>query len=380
MWRTQLRPLVLACAAVVPFGLALAAPHVPRSDADVLAELPPGAWHSPSRDIAATRLDVALPLAQIDISRARAAADLRYLGYAEALLAPWMSQPSVPPQVLILEAGILQSRHAFEASLALLDRALKARPEDVQAWLIRATVLRVLGRYDEALQSCERLAASAQAGVSALCTQSLRGLTGHLGDAYRTLESLSPRELPRETWAWRDSELGEMAERHGDDAAAERWFRDGLEAQPEDLYMRGAWADVMLRHGRAAETLELLHGYESMEPMMLRIAIAHRLLRDGQGAPAEALLSTAFDLEQKRGDAVHRREQARFLLDVDDQPLAALEAAEENWRVQREPEDILILLRAAQAAHRPDRAEPARRFLQTTGLEDARAAQFRGAI
>jgi tetratricopeptide (TPR) repeat protein len=373
--------ICVAFALLAHLSPALATPYVPASDAQVLAELPPGARHAnaPARALAAKRIDVALPLAQFDISRARITGDLRFLGYAEAVLAPWMHEAPVRPQVLVLHATILQSRHAFDASLAELDRALAARPGDPQAWLTRATVLRVLGRFGEAMASCTRLQASADAAIASLCTQSLRGLMGHLQDAYAAIESLSPAELAPTARAWRFSELGEMSERLGDDEAAEHWFREGLATQPQDLYMRAACADLLLRHARPSETLELLQAYESMEPMLLRVAIAHRQLRDGAGAPAEALLSSAFDAELERGDAVHRREQARFLLDVERDPPAALAAAQENWRVQREPDDILILLRAAAAAHRPDGAASALQFLKGTGLEDARLVPYRGA-
>jgi tetratricopeptide (TPR) repeat protein len=332
----------------------------------------------PSRTLTSTRLDIALPLAQFDIARARATGDLRFLGYAEAILSPWMHQPNVAPQVLVLNATILQSRHAFDASLVQLDRALSARPDDAQGWLTRATVLRVLGRYDEAINSCEHLAAAADPAVTSLCVQSLRGLMGHLKDAYATVSSLSEQELPPEARAWRYSELGEMAERLGNDAYAEHWFRAGLQLAPEDFYIRSALADLMLKEGRAADALTLLTGFESMEPMLLRIAIAHTELHDGAGSRAAARLVEAFDVEQRRGEVVHRREQARYLLDVDRQPAAALAAAQENWRVQREPDDLLILMRAAQAAHQPEAAADAQRFLTQTGLEDSRLAPYRG--
>src|ERR1700733_35838 len=122
--------------ALAQMSSAWASPHVPASDAQVLAELPAGARHAsaPSQALTATRLDIALPLAQFDISRARATGDLRFLGYAEAILAPWMSQPTVALQVRVLNATILQSRHAFDASLRELDRALQASPNDAQAW------------------------------------------------------------------------------------------------------------------------------------------------------------------------------------------------------------------------------------------------------
>ena len=356
-------------------GAALATPYQPADDAQVLAELPAGARHAsaPSVDLTRTRLDIALPLAQFDISRARASGDLRFLGYAEAILVPWLHRTPVPSQVLVLHATILQSRHQFDAALSELDQALKIRPDDAQAWLTRATVLRVIGRYPEALDSCEHLAATADPAILVLCTQSVQSLSGRLQSAYATVAALPQQSMPPEARAWRYSELGEMAERIGDDAAAEHWMREGLQVAPDDFYLRGSCADLLLRQQRAAETLELLRGYESMEPMLLRITLAHLQLHDGAEARSRALLQNAFDLEQQRGDAVHRREQARFFLDVDHEPAAALQAARQNWQVQREPDDVLILLRAALAAEQPQLGAPALEFIHQHGLEDARA-------
>ncbi len=375
------RLLWTALILLAPVVRAWSAPYIPGSDAQVLAELPAGARHASlaTREITRTRLDIALPLAQFYIARARASGDLRFLGYAEAILAPWLHRADVPTQVMVLHATILQSRHLFNASLTELDGALAKTPNDAQAWLTRATVLRVLGRYGEAAASCGHLAAAADPAITTLCVQGLQGLTGQLHSAYADIAALPPQALPPEARAWRYSELGEMAERLGDDTAAEHWLRDGLAVAPDDFYMRAAWADLLLRQGRAAETVQLLAGYESMEPMLLRLAIAHRMLHDTTSATTAALLASAFSVEQQRGDAVHRREQARFLLDVSWQPTAALTAAQQNWQVQREPEDVLMLLRAAQAAHAPQAAEPARAFLRQNHLQDARLIPYAAA-
>jgi tetratricopeptide (TPR) repeat protein len=331
------------------------------------------------------RLDVALPLAQFYIGRARATGDLRYLGYAEAALDPWLTGAKLapPPAVLVLHAMILQSRHAFAASLEELDRALAVQPDNAQAWLTRSTVLRVMGRYTEAAAACEQLSKAGDTSITTLCTESLRGLTGHLESAYATLVALPVQYLAEAARAWRYSELGEMAERLGLDGAAERWFKEGLQLAPDDIYMRAAYSDLLLRAGRNEEVLQLLSQYRSMEPMLLRIAIAASRLSHSEGsderrsgsrelAAATALLANAFAVEQQRGDPVHRREQARFLLDVEQTPEQALAAALENWNVQREPEDALILIRAARAAHRPQAAAPALDFVRAAKLEDIR--------
>jgi tetratricopeptide (TPR) repeat protein len=366
--------LVLLGTAYLP--CAYAGPYMPSSDSAVLAELPAGAHHADvsARRLAHGRVDVAIPLAQFYIQQSRLSGDLRYLGYAEAVLTPWVQHNPPLPDVLVLQATLQQSRHEFSASLATLERALTARPGNPQALLVRATVLRVLGRYQEAGASCEQFSRIVEPRLGALCTQSLRGLNGHLESAYSALTQLSPQGWPNSEKSWLYSELGEMAVRLGRDADAERWFEQDLNLVPTDFYVRAAYADLLLRQARPGEALALLEGRESFEPLLLRIAIAQRQLHDPRQAQSSARLRAAFAAETRRGEAVHRREQARFLLEVEDQPRLSLAAALENWAVQREPDDVLVLVNAAKAAGNPAAAEPALDFMRTSGQSDVRVS------
>ena len=362
----------LLCAACLP--RALAGPYVPGSDSAILAELPAGTHHADvsARRLARDRVDVAIPLAQFYIQLSRLRGDLRYLGYADAVLTPWVKQSPPVPDVLVLQATLQQSRHEFTASLATLDRVLAARPNDPQALLIRATVLRVLGRYAEAGAACEQFAGLVDPRLGALCIQSLRGLNGHLESAYASLTQVSSQGWLNSERSWLYSELGEMAVRLGLDADAQRWYQRDLDLVPTDFYVRAAYADLLLRQGRPGEALSLLRGHESFEPLLLRIAIAQRQLHDPRLVESSSRLRAAFAAETQRGEAVHRREQARFLLEIEDQPKLSLAAAIENWAVQREPDDVLVLVNAAKAARSPAAAEPALSFVRSQGLRDAR--------
>jgi tetratricopeptide (TPR) repeat protein len=364
--------VALLSAAYLP--RAYAAPYIPGSDSAVLAELPAGARHADvsTRRLAQSRVDVAIPLAQFYIQQSRLSGDLRFLGYAEAVLTPWVKQNPPLPDVLVLQATLQQSRHEFTASLATLERALTVRANDAQALLVRATVLRVLGRYPEASASCEQFSRIVEPRLGALCTESLRSLTGHLESAYSALMQLSTQGWLNSERSWLYSELGEMAVRLGRDADAQRWFEQDLNLVPTDFYVRAAYADLLLRQGRPGEALTLLQGRETFEPLLLRIAIAQRQLHDPQLAQSSARLRAAFAAETQRGEAVHRREQARFLLEVEDQPNLSLAAALENWAVQREPDDVLVLVNAAKAAGRPAAAEPALEFVRAQGQSDVR--------
>jgi tetratricopeptide (TPR) repeat protein len=363
----------LLSAAWIPF--AQADPFVPSSENAVLAELSAGTRFADlsARRLARARVDVAIPLAQFYIQQARISGDLRFLGYAEAVLAPWVRTNRPLPDVLVLQATLQQSRHEFTASLATLDRALAARPNDPQALLIRATVLRVLGRYAEAGFACEQFSRHVEPRLGVLCTQSLRGLTGGLASAYGALAQMSSQGWLNAEKSWLYSELGEMAVRLGRDDEAQQWFQRDLNLVPTDFYVRAAFADLLLRRHRPADVLALLKGQESFEPLLLRIAIAQRLLGDPGLALSSARLRTAFSAELQRGEAVHRREQARFLLEVEDQPKLSLSAALENWTVQREPDDVLVLLNAAKAAGSGAAAEPALEFARAQGQNDVRA-------
>jgi tetratricopeptide (TPR) repeat protein len=371
-WLFAIRLAALLVAGVT--SVALAGPYVPADENTVLAEISAGTRYADvsARRLARDRVDVAIPLAQFYVQQSRLSGDLRFLGYAEAVLAPWVKQTLPNPDVLVLQATLQQSRHEFSASLATLDRALAGRPRDAQGLLIRATVLRVLGRYAEAGAACEQFSRLVEPRLAALCVQSLRGLNGHLDSAYASLTQISTQGWLNSEKSWLYSELGEMAVRLGRDKEAERWFQQDLRLAPTDFYVRAAYADLMLQQRRPAEALALLAGQESLEPLLLRIAIAQKQLGDPALKLSCARLRAAFAAELQRGEAVHRREQARFLLDVMNRPDLSLAAALENWTVQHEPDDVLVLIHAARAAGNPGAAAPAIDFVRTQGQSDAR--------
>ena len=61
-------------------------------------------------------------------------------------------------------------------------------------------------------------------------------------------------------------------------------------------------------------------------------------------------LAARFEAARARGDSLHRREEARFRLAIENDARAALALARENWSVQREPADLRVLREAAHAA------------------------------
>ncbi len=381
MKRHAIFALALVAAAATS---ANAAPFTPRSGAEVLETLPrraaaPGAANALLRATrAAAPGDPALAaaLAQRYIELGRAASDPRYFGYAQAVLAPWWRESAPPVAVRLLRATLLQSSHRFEDALRDLDAVTRADPANAQAWLTLATVQVVRGDYDAAVRSCGRLSPLASGLASMICLANARAASGQLAASERLLALAVERagtgaaEAGLRTWAL--TLLGELAARRGNAPVAEARFRQGLAIAPDDSYLLGAYADLLLEQGRNVEVQALLGNRLRIDSLLLRHALALRAsdAHSPAAAAAAAELQARFDAAARRGDAIHQREQARFELYLRHDAQAALRLALANWQVQKEPADLRILLEAALAAGKPSAARPALAWRRQRGLED----------
>jgi predicted Zn-dependent protease len=168
------------------------------------------------------------------------------------------------------------------------------------------------------------------------------------------------------------STLGEIAVRAGDFAAAERQFKLSLALEPSSAYVLGAYADLLLDLGRPQEVIRWLQYQTQNDSLLLRLAIAESKLGAAVAKSHIDALRSRFEASHRRGDTVHRREEARFELLLNGGPKAALELAKANWTVQREPWDARVLLEAALATEDSSAAAPVLAAIQSSRLEEPR--------
>lgn len=359
---------------------ALAAPYIPRDGKQVVEHLP--ARLSPAqRNMQAWRqrlsaqpndLDAATTLARLYIERARQDGDPRYLGYAQAALAPWWNMADPPVAARLLRATLLQSTHQFPAALADLNVVLKEDRGNAQAWLTRATVLQVQGQYAQAKQSCLHLLALAPPLIAQTCLANVASLNGEADAAYRDLSAAYAKQSEGAGLGdWVPSLLAEMAQRRGDARSAQYWYGQAFKQAEPDSYLLAAYADFLLEQRRAAEAALLLRDKTRVDALLLRYALALQATHDPAAAEQIELLQQRFDAAGLRGDSVHRREQARFELELKHNPAAALALARANWEVQKEPADARIYLQAALAAGQHAAAAPLVDWLRQNRLQDS---------
>ncbi len=370
-------------------AVAVAAPFVPTSDAQVLERLPSRStdlrarelqelrtvWRSKPQDVAAS-----VNLARAYFNAVAAEGDPRYIGYAQAALAPWWTLPAPPNDVRVLRAILRQFDHRFDESLLDLDGALASDPRNAEAWSWRAAIHMVQANYLQARQSCEALAPLTSALIASACAAQVDATTGRTAEAAAALRkalqvatttSTSVPKAKAEQRLWVLTRLAETEERRGAYAEAEAAFREAVALNINDIYLQAAYADFLLDQGRAAEVPALLKDRGRADVLLLRQALAAQALGTPDAAALARELGARFDAARLRGDTTHRKEESRYVrsLAVPAGVANALKLAIENFAEQREPADARILLEAAIAAKQPAAAEPVLQWMAKSGID-----------
>ena len=382
--------LLLSFLGVRVVGTTYAAAYIPQDGRQVLERLP--VKNDPAqkqlRELRAqlqsdpNNLSIAVDLSKRYIAMSRAEADPRYLGYAQAALKQWWAQPNPPPELRLVRATILQSTHRFSEALADLDAVLKLNDRNAQAWLTRATILQVQGEYQQAGQSCARLHRMTSYLIATTCLANVANLNGDARRSYQSLQAALSRDqdAPLLIQVWVLTLLGEMADRQGLSAETESYFRRALAIDRTDSYLLGAWSDHLLDRGKYDDVIALLKTHTKVDGLLLRYAIALDRRQSASAPEMIKLLRDRFAAAMLRGDTVHQREQSRFELQLMRNPQRALQLAQLNWQIQREPADARVLLEAAAAARDPAAARPVLDWMKSTKLEDAVLAPLKNQL
>lgn len=358
-------------------GLARAAPYTPHSDDQILVRLSPAEQAVGQAAPIHSEAD-AIRNARQWIDTARSREDARFLGYAQAVLSPYLSSTQSAP-VQLLQAEIEQYQHAFPQARLRLTQLLNKRPDEGQAWLMLANLDRIQGRFDTARQSCQRAATSLPPTTVIICLASIQSMTGQLEQAWSTLQRLEDNQqlsLQRSERQWLYTLLAEMAIQQGLNSEAHSYLERALQPSPNDPYLRYLQSDLWLSEGAHADVISSLQSWQDRDNALLRLAVAAKRSQHPDASRWREAYRSRLQDSQRAGRSIHHREQARFLLSVMDQPEQALQAAQANWQEQRELSDLRILLASAVKENDPQTLQGARDFMDKNNLRDVMAQQW----
>ena len=378
---------------VACLSLAQAAPYTPTSDAMVVESLP-GRASDPAlkrvdslrKQLAARPDDAGL---RVEIARryfdmAMAQGDPRYVGYASAAITPLAkaallnsnsstsANTSTQADYALVFGLIQQFSHEFEPALASLAKASQLNPQSPEPLLWRSAIFMVQARYPEASAECQRALPLAEPLVGAGCSAYVDATTGQLDAAYAKLlaaVAAAPQAAP-ELLLWQATRLAEMAWRLGRFDTAEGHFKSALKQGVTDQFLLGAYADFLLARQRPMEVIRLLADWERSDILLLRLALAGKTTGDKRSIDWATQLRDRFVAAALRGDRLHEQEAARFELDIEGNAGRALKLANANYKIQKEPRDAEILMRAAIAAQQAQTAQVAMDWLRTSRYQD----------
>lgn len=356
----------------------VAAPYLPSSADEVLERLPTFANNGDQALRPLQRalnndpenLQLATATARRLIEKARADADPRYYGYAEAAIGHWWRQPQPPTAVLMLRAAIRQHRHDFNGALADVRDVLAEAPRNAQAWLTQAVILGVRGDYQPAMTSCLVLKRLSSRLIAATCAAHIAALNGKAQAAYPYLKDAASGAADEQEQLWAYTVLAEIAARLGDNKAAEAHFLQALALGQRDVYLLSAYADFLLDQNRPTDVVALLQDDTRADGLLLRLALAEQALNLAAASQHRNELEARMAAYRLRGDTIHQREEARIDLQLLKQPKEALRLALLNWKLQREPWDARLVLEAALTAGEPSAAKPVLAWLAESKTED----------
>lgn len=369
-----------------------AKPFIPKNDDVVLETLPQAIFVKDSGRLSALRQQLSVDphdhrlaneLAQRYIRLGNTSGDPRYYGYARAVIMPWWNKESPPVALLKTRAKLQEKEHHYDAALGDLQAFVRATPQNAQAWIEIANIYRVQGKYALALEACATLRTFASPVPITLAHAPLLALTGHADAAYAELQNAIP--VARTRWPttvqWIVTMQSQISHSQGKSQQAEVHFQQGLASNPHDKYLLRTYADFLLDQDRADEVVALLRDHVNDNGILLRAAIAARRA----GKPTESQkwqqqLETRFAEIRLRGGSPHGRFEARYELELNNNPARALELALENWGRQKEYRDTRHVLEAAIAAKRPQAAVEVLKFLNRHQTQDIILAKLRNTL
>jgi len=297
----------------------------------------------------------------------------RYYGYAEQVVQT-TRDPGIPALTL-RRAKLLQHKHEFAASERVLGEILQIDSHNREARLMRAQVRLHLHEPQQALADCTTLMPFVDLLTSTTCIAQARAAQGDLQRAQALLLRVLDYQRGEDaTRSWAAGVAAEFAVRLGDASAAERWYRESFNLDPQSHYARITYADWLLSAGRFDEALQVANRGGSLADRARSVLAS----RDSRTLDAQRL-QLAWQEADARGERAHLRDRARFELTLLRDPAKANASARASFQDRNEADDALLLAATAAATHDRESLNAVREWQQRYRYQDVRLDTLLGA-
>ena len=347
---------------------------------DVLLEgLPPqraaaGGSISESAGTQATdRLQRASAQARVLFVAALEQGDPRGLGQAQAVLAPWWTQPQLPAETFFVRALIKQGLHDFDDARLDLKRAIAAEPDRPEFWSWLFALDLVGANMASAGATCQEIQARFGSQEGDACLGVLHYRSGRTRDGLVLLDRLAVQSSDRSGSSadWLAFHRGEARRVLGQPQEGLVIWLAALKSGSRPHGLRLAAVELLNDLGRFAEADRLNDQRPRSDAMLVQaIRSARGLGQTEQAAALTRAFRARLERQMARGDMTNERPVIAFWVDIEQQPAKALALARQAWATQREPADAVLYGRAALLQRDPSAARALMAWVKDTGFVD----------
>ena len=300
--------------------------------------------------------------------------DARAYGHTLQLLQQWPSAQPMPDTARLIKAAALQHSHHFDAAAAELAHIPAQSPARHSAAQMLAQISLTAGHYDAAIKACDELRDRGAALLALNCQTQIDGLTGDANHALTQLRTLLAQDSLAP--AMRLEFLltaADIANRLAMNEQAQQYYQAALQLAPDNNYLIISYSDWLMRESNPGAVLALLADRFDPESDFEQLILYALALREsGQQSAFDKYaqrLNTALSAMHQRGDDRPHKLIAQHALYIANDYALAVQAAKANWQIQKEPSDLLLLVKAGNAAQDSAALDIARSWLAETGTE-----------
>ncbi len=298
--------------------------------------------------------------------------DLRWLGNAKAMLAPWWTAQDLPSGTLFVRALVRQGAHDFKEALADLDAAIAKDPEQPEHWAWRFAIYLVMADMTRAKNECSAIGQRFGPTEQASCDAVLLYRTGSPEKAIVLLERLSrhPDYQGRQAQEWLAFHWGEAYRVAGDRAKARKIWEAQLNKGIGGHAVRVALIDLLNSEGQYADAWKINTTMPRSDALLVAAIQSSLGLKNGKDGALRSEFNQRLSQQSARGDSPNERPMIKFTLSVEGKAREALAMAQQAWATEREPADALLFARAAIESGAPEQATALMQWQSATGYRE----------
>jgi hypothetical protein len=136
-------------------------------------------------------------------------------------------------------------------------------------------------------------------------------------------------------------------------------------------------AEIWVQEGQYLQVKQMSGSVASTDALLMQYILAYKALKDPAEKNLASLLESRLKSQSLRQEALIERPQMIYFIDYANDPAAGLRLSIENWKIQQEPRDAVLFLKAALALNQPQAAQVVLTWLEKTNYADPQIRELR---